>query len=224
MTERKQPVKQRLGPPVEQDTPIQVPKLQVLNNPGDPRLSPNGKISPINTTLIGDFVIKNMQTIDTKWTVQCLPHTNFELLRKRVESDYVDVMKRYIFLLIGGNIVFSPTVSRTTVQQQISMLLYAIYSRNPVAKIFFGGILPQLKFQHFGRKKVVAANRHLAAAIAKLSKYFPRIKYVPVQLQFHAGFDKVFFDQDGLALNDYGYMRVRTALLEGAGFLQQPVM
>ena len=198
-------VTQRLGPPVEKTSPL------------TPNLSPNGSITAINTTIIGDTTIQHLATNDSKWEVQILPEVTSASLQEKIENDAVNIYKRYIFLVVGGNNCYN--IKKTEVFHQIRMICYAIFSRNEVAKIFFSGVLPQFKLLWMSRQQITQYNRYLCAAIKKLQKEFPRVCYIPSQLRFHDIQPANFFFEDTNSLNEYGCLRLKNALLEGAGFV-----
>ena len=205
-TGKKQDVLQRLGP-----EPI--PTVQLPAN-----LSPNGKITALNTTLIGDKTIQNFVNPDPKWLIQCIPSLTFSELKEKIEDNSIDIQKRYIFILVGGNDF--GTYTKMEVWQHVKMIAYAIFSRNPVAKVFWSGILPQYDGISCTKDHIIKFNRRLCAAICRIKKEFERCYYIPTQLRFHGPTDGRFFDDN--ILNQYGCLRLKMGLLEGAGFIQNP--
>ena len=175
------------------------------------------QISPMNTTLIGDKYAACFQNPDSKWLVQLFPRSVLQTITNRIVSGEIDVSKRYIFLMVGGNQVFRAV--KTIIANELKMLSQCIIGRNPVAKIFVAGVLPRPSKLH-AKFYITRFNRFLAAGVKKIQKDNTRIFYIPVQLQFHAQHEyNYLFDSDMLTLNVFGRMRLKRALLKGAGFI-----
>ena len=180
-------------------------------------LQPLGQISPTNTTLICDKYGSCFKNPDSKWLVQCFPRAVTQTITNRVVSGEITVARRYIFVMIGGNQVFR--ASKTGVARELRMLVECITGKNNVAKIFIVGVLPCPGKPH-AVYYIKQFNRYLAAATKKLQKQFTRTFYILAQLQFIAKREHPYlFTSDSLMLNEFGRMRLKRVMMEGAGFI-----
>ena len=142
-----------------------------------------------------------------------------QTITNRVISGEITVARRYIFLMIGGNQVFR--AKKTVVHNELNMLIMCILGKTPVAKIFVASVLRWPAKDHYAKDYIRNFNIFLCAAVKKIQKQVTRIFYVLVQLQFQAQHEyNCLFESDLLQLNVFGKMRLKRALLEGAGFMQ----
>ena len=123
-------------------------------------------------------------------------------------------MKRYVFIMIGSNQVFR--AKKCQIFQELKLLMLAILAKNPIAKVFFGGVLPRPNNNEVCKPVITSYNRHLSAAVKRLQKEFTRVFYIPCQVFFQqeSEFDVLF--EQGLHLNEFWKNEVETGSL-GAG-------
>ena len=176
-------------------------------------------ISPENTTIIGDSIIGCFSNPDSKWLVQCFEKAVISTLVSRIEKQEISVNFRYVFFMIGKNQVFRAIRSHT--YQEVKKLVSAVLQQNDMAKIFFGGVLPRPVNNALAKPRIKAFNRFLATSVKKLQRSFLRVFYLPVQLRFTAEHEfNILYKTNRIHLNEIGWMRLKAALLEEAGFIR----
>ena len=183
-------------------------------------LQPLGEICAENTTLIGDAAAQCFGNPDRKWLVQCFPKAVLQTIFNRILSGEIIVSKRYIFLMVGSNQVFRAI--KTKIHNELELIINAIVAKNQVAKIFIASILPRPAKDEYAKVYIMKMNRFLSASVKKLQRKHSRVFYVPVQLQFQKKEEyRLLYQQNMLQLSEVGVMRLKQALVAGAGFIQK---
>ena len=90
-----------------------------------------------------------------------------ETVANRIVSGEITVLRRYIFLAVGGNQVFRAT--KTKIFTQLKDIVMFTLAKNTVAKIFIAGVLPRPNRIHV-KEFIKKYNRYVAAAVKKLQK------------------------------------------------------
>ena len=175
-------------------------------------------ISPANTTIIGDYVAGCFGPEDNKWLVQVVGNETLQSVAWKIQHDVLIIQRRYIFLLIGHNQLW--TATKGTIQDAVAEIVDEIRCRNPAAHIYFSTLLPRPIDNIEAKPKIVKFNRNLFQAVKKVQQKFTKVQLLSVQHQFivNSAPDVSLFNTDRLTLNTRVAQRLKSALFTCTGF------
>ena len=182
---------------------------------------PKLEISNLNTMLIGDYMSVVFPEYHATWLVQAFRNAMFQSVLDMIIKDKLIIDKRYIFLQLGGNQIRS--VNKQKVFKDLLEVIWAIRDKNSESRIFVVPVLPRAVANEQVKPLITIFNRWLCNVVEKMSAWFPRIKFLPVQQRFMGpdGPRMQYYNQDDrLTLNEMGARMLKAALFELAGFIQ----
>ena len=105
-----------------------------------PQVLPKETINKNNTTIIGDYVAGAFSVSDSKWLVQAFGNATFESIMEKIQQHEIIVDRKYIFIILGHNQLWSST--KKGLGDAVLQLVLAIHQRNVGCRIYFSALLP----------------------------------------------------------------------------------
>ena len=175
-------------------------------------------ISAANTTIIGDYVVGCFSKQDNKWLVQVKGNATLQSLVWDVQHDNLIVDRRYIFLVIGHNQLW--TITKGIVVDTLMELVEEIRGRNQAGRIFVSAVLPRLVDNELAKPRLVKLNPALFAAVRRISVKHQKVNFLAVQHHFLIGSipNQELFMEDKIMPNEKGARVLKAALFNLAGF------
>ena len=142
------------------------------------RLQQNSRevISNLNTTIIGDYVVAAFHSNDSKWLVQSFGNATIEYLINGVKTGTITVARRYVFIVIGHNQIWS--LSKQQIIRQVLELAVAIKNNNSDCRIYFSALIPRPVDNEQAKLQLVKFNQSLHLAVNKAKKVLNRVHFL----------------------------------------------